>query len=214
MDFKSAPAVWPTIDDIAATRVQPPEFVASEKARRRCRSLLKLCLQILVYVIGLLASGLPSTADAKVLIHVDLDAQEMSVTANGGQTHVWKVSSGRDGFETPTGVFQVQRLDAHHFSDEYDQAPMPYSIFFSEGIAIHGTYERGLGRPASHGCIRLSLPHARMLYSLVEKFGATIEVSGMAPPADEVDLVQGRRQVIHENSGHSSRPPIEVFPPD
>jgi hypothetical protein len=65
-----------------------------------------------------------STAKAKVMIHVDLDAQRMTVTKNNDETHVWKVSSGREGFETPTGLFSVQRLDANHFSDEYDQSPM------------------------------------------------------------------------------------------
>ena len=63
----------------------------------------------------------------------------MTVTDHAGKPHVWKISSGRPGFETPTGTFSVQRLDANHFSDEYDQAPMPYSIFFNEGLAIHGT---------------------------------------------------------------------------
>jgi lipoprotein-anchoring transpeptidase ErfK/SrfK len=89
-----------------------------------------------------------STAKAKVMIHVDLDAQQMTVIKNNDETHVWKVSSGREGFETPTGLFGVQRLDANHFSDEYDQSPMPYSIFFEQGLAIHGTNQGGLGRPA------------------------------------------------------------------
>jgi hypothetical protein len=52
-----------------------------------------------------------STANAKVIIHVDLDAQQMTVTKNNDETHVWKVSSGREGFEAPTGLFSVQRLD-------------------------------------------------------------------------------------------------------
>ena len=85
-----------------------------------------------------------SSANAKVMIYVDIDAQRMKVTNNDGQSYVWTISSGRDGFETPTGSFSVQRLDASHFSDEYDQAPMPYSIFFHEGFAIHGTNMGGL----------------------------------------------------------------------
>jgi L,D-transpeptidase catalytic domain len=121
-----------------------------------------------------------STAKAKVMIQVDLDAQQMTVTKNNSETYVWKVSSGREGFETPTGLFSVQRLDANHFSDEYDQSPMPYSIFFDQGLAIHGTYQGGLGRPASHGCVRLAIPHARMLYSWVKQYGASIEISGTA----------------------------------
>ena len=142
---------------------------------------------------------LVSTVKAKVMIHVDLDTQQMTVTRDNGETLVWKVSSGREGFETPTGLFSVQRLDANHFSDEYDQSPMPYSIFFSQGLAIHGTYQGGLGRPASHGCVRLSIPHAQMLYSWVEQYGASIEISGTAieilDPDTNADIVAERRRM-------------------
>ncbi len=120
-----------------------------------------------------------SSANAKIMIYVDIDAQRMKVTNNEGQTFVWAVSSGREGYETPTGSFGVQRLDASHFSDEYDQAPMPYSIFFYEGFAIHGTSLGGLGRPLSHGCVRLSVANARLLYSWVERYGASIDISGL-----------------------------------
>jgi hypothetical protein len=164
------------------------------------------------FAIGFLVSALFSVANAKVLIRVDLDDQTMTVTDNDGQTHVWKVSSGRDGFETPTGTFDVQRLDANHFSDEYDQSPMPYSIFFYEGIAIHGTYQRGLGRPASHGCIRLSVPNARMLYSWVEKYGATIEVSGLIS-VDAPEVFKGSSRSLIESPRRSNRSLIEGDPP-
>jgi lipoprotein-anchoring transpeptidase ErfK/SrfK len=103
--------------------------------------MLKILLRIaIVLVLG----PFVSTANAKVMIYVDLDAQQMTVIKNNGETHVWKVSSGREGFETPTGLFNVQRLDVNHFSDEYDQSPMPYSIFFAQGLAIHGTNQGGL----------------------------------------------------------------------
>jgi hypothetical protein len=95
--------------------------------------MLKILLRIaIVFVLG----PFVSTVNAKVMIYVDLDAQQMTVIKNNGETHVWKVSSGREGFETPTGLFSVQRLDVNHFSDEYDQSPMPYSIFFDQGLAI------------------------------------------------------------------------------
>lgn len=126
--------------------------------------------------------ALAAPAAAKVDIQIDLDRQRMTVVKNGEKPVVWKISSGRSGFETPTGSFIVQRLDADHLSDEYDGAPMPYAIFFSRGLAIHGTYERGLGRPASHGCVRLSVDHARELFEWVEQYGASrIEISGVAP---------------------------------
>jgi hypothetical protein len=157
-----------------------------------------------------------STAKAKVMIQVDLDAQQMTVTKNNSETYVWKVSSGREGFETPTGLFSVQRLDANHFSDEYDQSPMPYSIFFDQGLAIHGTYQGGLGRPASHGCVRLSIPHAQMLYSWVEQYGASIEISGTAieilDPDTNADIVTERRRT--KNRSHRPSNPSWIIPLD
>jgi hypothetical protein len=118
---------------------------------------------------------------AKVEIRVDLDRQRITVVKNHEAPIVWKISSGRPGYETPTGRFIMQRMDADHFSDEYDQAPMPYAIFFSRGLAIHGTTQPGLGRPASHGCVRLSVDHARDLYEWVEQYGAgPIDITGDA----------------------------------
>ncbi len=90
---------------------------------------------------------------------------------------------------------------------------MPYSIFFYEGIAIHGTYQGGLGRPASHGCIRLSVPNARTLYSWVEKYGATIEVNGMMISSDEPELFRDHGQSTIRSPGRSKRSWIEVYPP-
>lgn len=128
-------------------------------------------------IVALFAFG-ACAAIAKVAIQVDLDSQKMTVTRGGAAPIVWRISSGRPGFDTPTGSFIVQRLDANHFSDEYDQAPMPYAIFFSRGLAIHGTYQGGIGRPASHGCVRLSVDHARQLFDWVEKEGASIDIAG------------------------------------
>jgi hypothetical protein len=136
-------------------------------------------------------------AAARVKINVDLNTQEMTIVKDNGDTLVWKVSSGREGFETPTRTFTVQRLDANHFSDEYDQSPMPYSIFFSEGMAIHGSRYGGLGHPASHGCVRLSVPHARLLYPWVERYGAAIEISGAASQISNIDAEM--------NTGRTSR---------
>jgi hypothetical protein len=173
------------------------------------RILLRIAI---ILVLGLFV---PS-AKARVMIYVDLDAQQMTVTKNDDETYVWKVSSGREGFETPTGVFSVQRLDADHFSDEYDRSPMPYAIFFYEGLAIHGTYQGGLGRPASHGCVRLAVPHARMLYSWVKQYGASIEISGMAGEALDTDdsFVTDRLQTRKRSNSPSTPSWITVYPPD
>ena len=150
------------------------------------------------------------------MIRVDLDTQQVTVTKNNGETHVWKVSSGRSGFETPTGLFKVQRLDANHFSDEYDQSPMPYAIFFYEGLAIHGTFQGGLGRPASHGCVRLAIPHAQMLFSWVKQYGASIEISGMASETLDTDdsFVTDRGRTKKRSNSPSTPSWMTVFPPE
>lgn len=129
----------------------------------------------------LVAVVLPTTlpAGAAVRIRIDLATQSLEAVTPQGETVRWKISSGRRGYETPAGSYGVMRMEADHHSDEYEQAPMPYSIFFSpRGLAIHGSYERGLGRPLSHGCVRLAVPNARQLYEWVEKHGATIEITG------------------------------------
>jgi hypothetical protein len=159
--------------------------------------------RLLIVAFALSASLAP--AAAKVEIRVDLARQEMTVVKNHEKPIVWKISSGRPGFETPSGSFIVQRLDADHLSDEYDQAPMPYAIFFSRGLAIHGTYERGLGRPASHGCVRLSIDHARQLFGWVEEYGALIEIDGVAPTRGgvyaEAPRARAGRAVVGERRG-------------
>lgn len=132
-------------------------------------------LRLLLVAAGLLASA---SAQATVRISIDLSSQRLTAT-RGGETVVWKISSGRAGYETPTGHYSVMRMEADHHSDEYEQAPMPYAIFFSpRGLAIHGTFERGLGSPRSHGCVRLSLANAQKLYEWVEEQGATIDIVG------------------------------------
>lgn len=132
--------------------------------------------RLLLVAAGLLASA---SAQATVRISIDLSSQRLTAT-RGGETVVWKISSGRSGYETPTGHYSVMRMEADHHSDEYEQAPMPYAIFFSpRGLAIHGTFERGLGSPRSHGCVRLSVGNAQKLYEWVEQQGgATIDIVG------------------------------------
>jgi hypothetical protein len=83
----------------------------------------------------------------------------------------WPVTTGGSGYDTPSGTFKPFRMEIDHYSDEYDNAPMPYSIFFTQtGNAIHGTYEqRNLGHAVSHGCVRLSVKNAAMLWELVKR---------------------------------------------
>jgi hypothetical protein len=124
-----------------------------------------------------------TAAQAKVQITVDKDNQMMTVAVDGVQRYRWPVSTGNPSHETPNGTFQTFRMEADHFSKEFDDAPMPHSIFFTKvGHAIHGTEsESKLGIPVSHGCVRLSRAHAATLYDLVQKEGVlntTVTLTG------------------------------------
>src|SRR5580698_6704906 len=119
-----------------------------------------------------LASLLASAANANVLIDVDKSTQQMSVSVDGTPRYHFTVSTGRPGFGTPSGTFHPQRMERTWFSKEYYNSPMPHSIFFHGGFAIHGSYEiNRLGGPASHGCIRLHPDNAATLYALVQHEG-------------------------------------------
>ncbi len=96
----------------------------------------------------------------------------MHVYVDGELYYVWPVSTGRRGYSTPTGSYRPYSLDRYHRSSRYEDAPMPYSIFYRGGYAIHGTYSvRRLGSPASHGCVRLHMSNARELFELVRSYG-------------------------------------------
>lgn len=104
--------------------------------------------------------------------HVDLTRQIMTVFGKGNTFYKWPISSGRKGYETPTGTYKPTWIARRWYSRQYNGTPMPYSVFFNRGIATHGTNAvRHLGNPASHGCIRLSIVHARTFYNLVRRHG-------------------------------------------
>jgi lipoprotein-anchoring transpeptidase ErfK/SrfK len=108
-----------------------------------------------------------------VSVVIDISSQSMSVRVNGWYYGNWKVSTARPGYHTPRGTYRVQRPAKVYYSREYDNSPMPNSVFFMGGYAIHGSYYvRSLGRPASHGCVRLHPTKAARLYSLVQKYGS------------------------------------------
>ena len=117
-----------------------------------------------------LFSIVPALAD--VVVHIDKATQRMSVSVNGQPRYSWPVSTGRRGYGTPSGIFQPQMMARRWFSRKYYNSPMPHSIFFYHGFAIHGTTDlRRLGGPASHGCVRLHPSNAATLYALVERNG-------------------------------------------
>jgi hypothetical protein len=99
--------------------------------------------------------------------------QKMTVKVDGSTEYVWPISTGAAGYETPSGNFRPFRMEADHFSKEWDDAPMPNSIFFTpQGHAIHGSFHvKSLGRRASHGCVRLAPDNAKILFGLVGDAG-------------------------------------------
>jgi lipoprotein-anchoring transpeptidase ErfK/SrfK len=115
--------------------------------------------------------ALPAAAST-ILAQVSISDQTMEVYVDGWQQYSWPVSTARKGYVTPTGVFHAQRLAEVWYSKKYDNSPMPHSIFFNGGYAIHGTeYVKRLGTPASHGCIRLHPENAATLFDLVQENG-------------------------------------------
>lgn len=130
-----------------------------------------LCSGVIGAVLLLAISGF-STASAALLVYIDKSSQYMDVVIDGVRRFRWPVSTGRRGLGTPSGVFRPQMLARTWFSRRYYNSPMPYSIFFHRGYAIHGTYELSrLGGPASHGCVRLHPQNAAILFSLVREEG-------------------------------------------
>lgn len=121
-------------------------------------------------------------AAARIGIDVDLTSQVMHVTTDSGERFVWPVSTARAGYVTPVGTYRPIRLEKMHYSRKYDMSPMPHSIFYHGGYAIHGTHAtRALGHTASHGCIRLSPQNAARLFEMVRAEGAVITISGASP---------------------------------
>jgi lipoprotein-anchoring transpeptidase ErfK/SrfK len=115
-------------------------------------------------------------APAGVRAKISLAKQQMDVVINRSngarETYSWKVSTGRKGFETPPGQFRPDYLDEMHYSSKYENAPMPFSVFFNNGIAVHATSEtKHLGRPASHGCVRLDKANAETFFRAVAEIG-------------------------------------------
>src|ERR1700726_5261720 len=140
---------------------------------------------------------------AKVAITVDKDAQLMTVAVDGVERYQWPVSTGLPSYETPNGSFRTFRMEEDHYSKEFDDAPMPHSIFFTKiGHAIHGTdFENRLGNPASHGCVRLSRPNASTLYELVQRDGVlntTVTLTG----SSQIALARNPRRITTAVAGH------------
>jgi hypothetical protein len=157
---------------------------------------------LLAAAIFALAAG---AAHAELLVHIDKSTQQMTVTVDGHSRYVWPVSTGIAKYDTPAGEFKPFRMEKDHFSKEWDDAPMPYSIFFTkQGHAIHGTNHTSIGRPASHGCVRLSVAHAAKLWDLVKEEGMSntkVVLTGDIPGAPAVASRDRRRDNEEDVTG-------------
>jgi lipoprotein-anchoring transpeptidase ErfK/SrfK len=123
---------------------------------------------IVAVVLGLV----PSRAEAAIVVRIDRSSQRMAVSVDGEPRYNWRVSTARRGYITPPGTYHPEMLARRWFSRKYYNSPMPHSIFFYGGFAIHGSYEIShLGRPASHGCVRLDPANAAILFGLVQREG-------------------------------------------
>ena len=163
-------------------------------------------------------------AQAKIAITVDKDAQLMTVAVDGVQRYQWPVSTGNPSHETPNGSFRTFRMEEDHYSKEFDDAPMPHSIFFTKiGHAIHGTDSVGrLGTPASHGCVRLSRANAATLYALVEEQGVlntTVTLTGSSqvallrnPRPRTGNTAVARRAPQYEQQYDNAGDPVVITP--
>lgn len=154
--------------------------------------LRRLCLLLAAALL------LAAPARAELLIDIDKSAQQMTVIEDGETIHVWRVSTGKNGYDTPSGEYKPFRMEKDHYSREWDDAPMPNSIFFSQiGHAIHGTFdEKNLGKPASHGCVRLSRANSETLWRLLRKHkmaNTRVVLNGQIPVTADAPAV-ARRQ--------------------
>jgi len=139
---------------------------------KRILTILVSLFTVIVMTFGSAEAARRPRLPAAVQVYIDIGSQSMSVKVNGFPYAHWRVSTARPGYHTPRGSFGVTRTAKVYYSRKYDNSPMPNSVFFHGGYAIHGTgYIRNLGRPASHGCVRLHPANAAKLYALVHKYG-------------------------------------------
>jgi L,D-transpeptidase catalytic domain len=140
-----------------------------------------------IYRTLIVAGALTLSSVAALAMKVDISiskiTQKMTVRIDGQEEFVWLVSTGGQGYDTPSGTFKIFRMEKEHFSKEWDDAPMPYSMFFTgQGHAIHGSFHtKRLGTRASHGCVRLAPENAAILFDLVDKAGyknSTVTIKG------------------------------------
>src|SRR5580698_390430 len=158
--------------------------------------------------------ALASPAFAAIDISIDKNAQQMTVAVDGATKYTWPVSTGRSGYDTPNGTFKINRMDADHFSQEWDNAPMPHTMFFDlHGHAIHGFFDvKHLGLAVSHGCVRLAPEHAAILFDLVKAEGmanTSVSVEGHTPGGDNAPVARAH---LPDNETVYNNQPVQLAP--
>jgi lipoprotein-anchoring transpeptidase ErfK/SrfK len=127
----------------------------------------------MIVAIALVIAALSPAVAKPLVAEVDLSEQRLTVIYKGEAIASWRVSTGRAGYRTPTGSFRPQRMYVDYYSRQYDGSPMPHAVFYDRGYAIHGSYDTwSLGRPASHGCVRLHPANAQKFFDLILTVGA------------------------------------------
>ncbi|MCF3935727.1 L,D-transpeptidase [Acuticoccus sp. M5D2P5] len=127
----------------------------------------------LAAIVSVFLLSIAPTLAKPLVAEVSLSQQVLTIVYKGKAIATWQVSTGRAGYRTPTGSFRPMRMYREYYSKQYDDSPMPNSVFYDRGYAIHGSYDTGsLGRPASHGCIRLHPADAEKFFDLVVTVGA------------------------------------------
>ena len=172
-------------------------------------------LSRICFAAAALALIIAPAAQADVFIRVDKAAQIMTVDVDGAQRYAWPVSTGMASYDTPNGEFKPFRMERTHFSREWDDAPMPHSIFFTqEGHAIHGSYHvKNLGRPASHGCVRLAPENAATLFALVKAEGVKntrVALVGDIPRTNELVARRGNAGIVADEDFTGALPPRKL----
>jgi lipoprotein-anchoring transpeptidase ErfK/SrfK len=162
------------------------------------------------------ANSEPTQDGSQILINIDKSRQEMTVFVDGIEQYTWPVSTGGRGYATPSGNFTASSMNEVWYSKQWDDAPMPNSIFFTkEGHAIHGSYEtKKLGRAVSHGCVRLAPENAKILYALVEEQGlgnTKVVLTGVTPGGEAKVASQARSKNRNPQAGRAWYDPRDYY---
>jgi lipoprotein-anchoring transpeptidase ErfK/SrfK len=177
-------------------------------------SLLWTAIEVALVIFPMTAhagSGFFGANKSAILVYIDKTNQQMTVSLDNVEKYRWPVSTGKAGYSTPSGTYTATSMNEVWYSKQYDNAPMPHAVFFKkDGHAIHGTFEvKNLGKPVSHGCVRISPENAAILYGLVQENGlenTKVVLTGSSPDG-EYKVARGRTSPRGDSSGPSPDAP-------